>query len=140
MKKETNRLEMQDTDQNHETEVKYRRNHESRLDQNNNKLTSSSSSQNIYQKASFLDQLKTGLIYFLPHLVILVLFLIYSLIGAAIFKEIELDRQTDDSAFQLDRLQKDIDLINLRKKECHSISNQLKNLVKEQNQLVIICF
>jgi len=124
---------MQDTERHQESSVKYRRNNETKLDQNNNILTSSSPLQNNYQKASFIDHLKTVLLYLLPHLAILILFLVYSLIGAAIFKEIELDRLVDDSVFQGNRLQKDIDVFNIRKQEYYSNSNQLKRLIKEQN-------
>ena len=124
---------MQDTERHEESSVKYRRNNETKLDQNNNILTSSSPSQDNYQKASFMDHLKTVLLYLLPHLAILILFLVYSLIGAAIFKEIELDRLADDSVFQANRLQKDIDVFKIRKQEYYSNSNQLKRLIKEQN-------
>jgi hypothetical protein len=124
---------MQDTERHEESSVKYRRNNETKLDQNNNILTSSSPSQDNYQKTSFMDHLKTVLLYLLPHLAILILFLVYSLIGAAIFKEIELDRLADDSVFQANRLQKDIDVFKIRKQEYYSNSNQLKRLIKEQN-------
>lgn len=57
----------------------------------NNNTYSRASHRDSYVKKSLMDQLKTLLLNSLPHIAILMLFLLYSLIGATIFFEIEND-------------------------------------------------
>lgn len=66
-----------------------------RSDNNNIHLTTthlgSNTSSSYHAKKSLMDHLKTIALNSLPHIAILLLFLLYSLIGAAIFVEIEND-------------------------------------------------
>ena len=58
----------------------------------------SSISENYTSKKNLMDQMKILLLNSLPHIAILILFLLYSLIGAAIFAEIEKDNLVASSS------------------------------------------
>ena len=74
-----------------------------------------------------IEQLKTLLLNSLPHLAILALFLVYSLIGAAIFKEIETDNLIPSSSSSASmRFNSKMDLVkNVKRQEFQLNINQL---------------
>lgn len=75
------------------------------------------------------NNLRSIVLKSLPHLTILLLFLVYSLIGAAIFKEIETDSLNDKSKFNTKNY---FDLLNL-KKEIEKYENEFEMRRQEFN-------
>lgn len=94
---------------------------------NNNTHTKASYRDSINAKKSLMDQLKTLLLNSLPHIAILLLFLLYSLIGAAIFFEIENDNLViaDRNIYASRTISKRALVTNQKKQDYKLFVNQL---------------
>lgn len=117
---------MNETDLYQSEEATLRSTSLSTSDHNNNTHSRASYRDSYNAKKSLMDQLKTLLLNSLPHIAILMLFLLYSLIGAAIFFEIENDNLVANrNIYSAQTISKRILVTNPKRQEYKLFINQL---------------
>lgn len=110
--------------------------------------SSSLPKQPVINKDSSKDSVRSIFLRSLPHLTIIILFLVYSLIGAAIFKEIETnslnDKLNTGSYFDLLKIKKEIEKyenqFETRRQEFKAKNIFIQNLLNEHQTKVILQF